>query len=104
MKNIRFLLIMITTVIFAADVLSEPPDWYSQSRHRSYPGEFYLIGVGAGDSYDKAVFNAQMMIAGQLQAKIEEEITHIVSDYQEGIVVRSVLNITRSGKRVLKPS
>ena len=61
-------------IIFTTAALAGPPDWYSQSRHRSYPGEFYLIGVGAGDSYDKAVFNAQMMIAGQLQAKIEEEI------------------------------
>lgn len=59
------------------------PGWYTSGSHPRYVGEFYLVGIGTGESYEEATGKASAQIALQIEVKVETEINNVVSSYTE---------------------
>lgn len=57
-----------------ASLLAQQPDWIS-GKSREYPGEFYLVGVGSGDTRQDAESRARAKIAEVFSVNIKANIS-----------------------------
>jgi len=64
-------------------VNAAPPDWYTSGSHKRYPTELYIVGVGAGSSYETAMTLAQNQVVQQIETNVSSEIVNVVSNYSE---------------------
>ena len=60
------------------------PEWYVSGKLNRYQPEFYLIGLGEGESRDAAIEQASAQILRQIEVEINSEITSIISSYKSG--------------------
>jgi len=56
------------------------PNWYSEGRLKGYSKQKYFIGIGEGKNYQRALENAGLYIASQMQISISSKLESSVSE------------------------
>ncbi|MBZ0263624.1 LPP20 family lipoprotein [bacterium] len=82
--------------------VAAPPKWYTQQKHNMYQPEFYLIGVGEGDTQEKAMYNAQLALSSQIEVKLSAEITSMMSSYRTSEVEEISSRYESLGKTIVQ--
>jgi hypothetical protein len=81
-KTWTFLFLFIGVSLFAGGI----PKWYKSGKLRGFSLNENIIGVGLGNTYNKAVSEAQNQIGGQIQVDISSEIEMLTEESQyEGV-------------------
>jgi hypothetical protein len=78
--------ILLAFVLFStyASPLPKIPEWAETYKHKKYPQDIYILGVGISTDRIKAIELARADVAKQIQVKIESELETVESEIQKG--------------------
>ena len=71
-----FIFIILTPLCFGQKI----PSWYVDGKLNGYPSQKYFIGIGEGKNYQRALENAGLYIASQMQISISSKLESSVSE------------------------
>ena len=77
----KILILLLALIFSVSTVFAAIPLWYTEGANEEFPLAKYIRGVGSGDTDEKAVYKAQMEIAGQIETQIQGGIATMVSAY-----------------------
>lgn len=78
--------ILLAFVLFSTYAFPLPkiPEWAETYKHKKYPQDTYILGVGISTDRNKAIELSRADVAKQIQVKIESELEIIESELQKG--------------------